>query len=279
VPTRIIRPLPVELTRILFELGPRKLVLVEGPDDVEIFRIWFHDRLSQVEFYSAEGYSSVETFLTEILNHSTTKQAYGLIDRDFRNEAEVEARLTDAEAHLFILRRYALENYLLEPVAVFEELRLCLGQNFQITGVEVMTQSLLNLCRQLKSVMAANWIFWDENLTRVSNRISYFGMHFPTNDQLLLIQETAKNLGCLEVEAGQRILEKETLLESSLVRLDSAYTHIDGKRLLRLLEKEYRIPHLDHFRRLLARTTRQIGLHPDIHGIVERRILGQGGEV
>jgi hypothetical protein len=30
-------------------------------------------------------------------------------------------------------------------------------------------------------------------------------------------------------------------------------------------------------RKLIARTTRQIGLHPDIQQIVEQRILGQGG--
>jgi hypothetical protein len=275
VPTRIIRPLPVELTRILFELGPRKLVLVEGPDDVETFQIWFQDRLSQVDFYSAEGYSSVETFLAEILHHSATKQAYGLIDRDFRSEAEVETPLADAEAHLFILRRYALENYLLDPVAVFDELRLYLGQNFQIASVEAMIQNLLNLCRQLKPIMAANWTFWDENLTRGDNRISYFDMRFPTNDRPLLIQETAKKLECIEAEeAEQRIVEKEALLDVSLAQLDSAYMHIDGKRLLRLLESEYRIPHLGHFRRLLARTTRQHGLHADIYELVERRILG-----
>ncbi|MBE7551057.1 MAG: DUF4435 domain-containing protein [Anaerolineales bacterium] len=279
MPTRIIRPLPPELTKILFELGPRKLVLVEGSDDVEIFRIWYHDRLSQVLFYPTEGYISVEVFLTEILNHSTTKQAYGLIDRDFRSEAEVETPLNDPEAHLFILRRYALENYLLEPVAVFEELSLYLGQNFHIVNEEAMVQSLLTMCRQLKPIIAANWIFWDENLTRTTNRIRYLDMRFPNDDRLLLFQRTAKNLGCLDEEAEQRILEKEALLETRLVDLNSAYTCIDGKRLLRLLEKEYRIPHLDHFYRLLARTIRQIGLHPDIQQIVEQRILSQGGEV
>lgn len=276
MPTRVIRPLPPELTRIFFELGPRKLILVEGPDDVEVFRIWYRDRLSQVLFYSAEGYSNVEAFLNETLNHSNTRQAYGLIDRDFRSEAEVEAPLNDPEAHLFILRRYALENYLLEPVAVFEELSLYLSQNFQIASAEAMAQKLLTLCYQLKSIMAANWIFWDENLTRTTNRISYFGMRFSIDDRPLLFQQTAKSLGCSEAEAEKRIIEKEVLLETILVHLDSAYRCIDGKRLLRLLEKEYRIPHLDHFYRLLARTTRQFGLHPDIQQIVEQRILDQG---
>jgi hypothetical protein len=259
-------------------LGPRKLVLVEGPDDVEVFRIWYHDRLSQIEFYPAEGYPSVEIFLNEILNYSISKQAYGLIDRDFRNETDVEAALTNPDAHLFILRYYALENYLLAPVAVFEELSLYLGQNFHIANVETMAQSLLNLCRQIKPIMAANWILWDENLTRAANRISYFGMGFPTDDRHLLLREMAKNLECSQAEAEPRISEKEVLLEASLVHLDTAYTCIDGKRLLRLLEKEYKIPHLDHFSRLLARTTRQIGLHPDIQYIVETRIL-QGGAV
>jgi hypothetical protein len=39
MPTRTIKPLPPELTTILFDLGPRKLVLVEGEGDREVFRV------------------------------------------------------------------------------------------------------------------------------------------------------------------------------------------------------------------------------------------------
>ncbi len=277
--TRKIKPLPVDLTWILFDLGPRKLVLVEGADDVEVFQIWYRDRRSQIEFYAAEGYSSVEVFLTEILNYSSTRQAYGFIDRDFRSEAEVEAQLANPETRLFILRRYALENYLLDPRAVFEELSLLYpGQNLQITDVSDMTRDLLNLCSQLKPIMAANWVFWDENLVRDTNRINYFSIGFPTNNRLLLIQEMAKKLEWVEAEAERGILEKETFLETALAHLDSAYCYIDGKRLLRLLGQTYHIPHLGHFRRLLARTTQQFELPPDIQTIVEKRILGRGGE-
>ncbi|MCK6625955.1 MAG: DUF4435 domain-containing protein [Anaerolineae bacterium] len=275
--TRIIRPLlPDNLTRLLFDLGSRKLILVEGDDDVEVFRIWYRDRLSQVEFYPAEGYSRVEAFLNEILDNSSTKQAYALIDRDFRNETEVEAPLTDPEAHLFILRRYALENYLLEPIAVFEELRTYYGENFAIADSQAMEESLLNLCNQLKPVIAANWIFWDENITGDINSIRYFDNSFPTDDRALLIRETARRLQCLEAEAEQKLVAKEAILNQILVNLNSAYTRVDGKRLQARLFREYRINTTEkHFRRLLARTVRQIGLHHDIRTIVEERILGQ----
>lgn len=275
--TRIIRPLlPDNLTRLLFDLGSRKLILVEGDDDVEVFRIWYRDRLSQVEFYPAEGYSRVEAFLNEILDNSSTKQAYALIDRDFRNETEVEAPLTDPEAHLFILRRYALENYLLEPIAVFEELRTYYGENFAIADSQAMEESLLNLCNQLKPVIAANWIFWDENITGDINSIRYFDNSFPTDDRALLIRETARRLQCLEAEAEQKLVAKEAILNQILVNLNSAYTRVDGKRLQAWLFREYRINTTEkHFRRLLARTVRQIGLHHDIRTIVEERILGQ----
>src|SRR5262249_42133607 len=125
---RIIKPRPPEVTRILFDAGPRKIVLVEGTDDRDIFREWYMERRSEVEFYHREagmGYENVIHFLEALQPYTT--HAYGIIDRDFRSDAEIEAPLRDLTKHLFILRRYAIENYLLEPEAVSEELRIYYG--------------------------------------------------------------------------------------------------------------------------------------------------------
>jgi len=50
--TRTIGQLPPELTDILFEAGNRKLVFVEGKDDLEVFEEWFMEDLSELYFYA-----------------------------------------------------------------------------------------------------------------------------------------------------------------------------------------------------------------------------------
>jgi len=222
--SRKIKPLPPELTRLLFQLGPRKLILLEGPSDVDVFNEWHRDRLSQVAFYSAGGHPNVEAFLDEILAISTTGHAYGIIDRDFRDEAQVAAALENPDNHLFILHRYALENYLLEPAAVLEELRQYHGPSVTIADETAMTQDLLEICRNLKPVMAANWVFWEEGIARGSSRIESFGEGFPTGNRPLLVQQTAHRLACSEAEAEQRISDKEQQIDAFLGQLESAYT-------------------------------------------------------
>ncbi len=274
--TRKIKPLPPELTYLIFGLGPRKLVLVEGPDDVAVFREWYRrDGRSQIEFYPAGGHDNVESYLNKILKTSATKRAYGIIDRDFRDEAEVKAKLANPNEHLFILRRYALENYLLEPAVVFEELRAYHGEKFAVADVKAMEQDLLDLCRQLKPIMAANWVFWDEYMASGSASIEFFKEGFPVDNRSLLLRESQKRLGCSKAEAEQRIAEKEALLDIVLTGLESAHTRTNGKYLLQRLSKKLSTTK-SHFRRLLVRTTAQIGLHSDIQAIVEERILAKG---
>jgi hypothetical protein len=275
--TRNIVPLPPELTRLLFTLGERKLVLVEGPTDVDVFKEWYRDRLSQIAFYPAEGHPNVESFLNEILAKSVTRRAYGIIDRDFRDEAEVNAALADPGGHLFILYRYAIENYLLEPAAVLEELRQYHGTGLAVDDEAIMAQSLLDICRWLKPVMAANWVFWEKDVAQGSSRVESFGEGFPADDRPLLIRETARRLGCSEEEAERRVVEKEARIDAALGQLESAYARINGKHILERLFKTYQIHTTkDHFRRLLARTVKtQLGVHDHIRAIVNRRILGE----
>jgi hypothetical protein len=275
--TRKIVPLPAKLTHLLFDLGKRKLVLLEGSTDVDVFKEWYRDRLSQIAFFPAKGHPNVKSFLETILAQSTTKRAYGIIDRDFRDEAEVNAALVNPDEHLFILYRYALENYLLEPAVVLEELRLFRGAELTLADEAAMAQELLEICRRLKPVMAANWVFWDQGVARGSSRIESFGEGFPIDDRPRLVRETAKRLSCSEKEAEQRIVEKESQLDVILGQLESAYTCVNGKHILEHLFKTYQIHTTkDHFRRLLARTIKtQIGIHHHIRAIVNQRILGE----
>lgn len=150
--------LPPDLTRLLYALGPRKLVLLEGASDVAVFQGWYWDRRDVIEFFSPEvpqGTSGVQTLLARILARSTSPhpREYGIIDRDFRDDVEVEAVLADPSAHLFILRRYCIENYLLEPAAVAEEVRVLSGSNTPPPHSQTMEAELLQMCRRLHTMM------------------------------------------------------------------------------------------------------------------------------
>jgi len=278
--TRTISKLPPELTNILFELGNRQLVLLEGKDDIEVFEEWFMENLSDIYFYPADGSLNVKTFLQEMLKKSSKGKIYGIIDRDFRTEQEVNAALSEQSAHLFILRRYALENYLLEPFAVWEELRIYPSKSFNIPDSSAMEKDLLKLCAQLKTMMAANWVIYDSS-TRENTGGKYFkeGYDIKKNSRKDIIQQTSKRLNWELARVEQKIVEKEVIIQSKLDSIDTAYQMIDGKHLLHQIMYKYTDepktkPRVEHFRRLLTRTVKEkIGLHTDILWIIKRRIL------
>lgn len=267
--------LPPDLTKVLFALGPRKLVLLEGASDVVVFREWYRDRRDVAEFFSPEvpqGTSGVRTLLGRILARSTSPnpREYGIIDRDFRRDAEVEAALADPSAHLFILRRYCIENYLLEPVAVAEEVRVLSGANADAPNPQVMEAELLELCRSLHTMMAANWAFSE------AGRKKYFQSgHTLPLDRQAVVAQVARELGCSEVDAEAVVSEKEGLIEPLLLILETAYWRINGKHLLFQIHKRFVRSGAtrDQFRSLLARAVKRAGLHEDIKAIIEQRVL------
>lgn len=274
--TRTISALPNDLVNLVFQLGNRKLVLLEGDDDVEILEEWFRDDLSELFFYAAEGYPNVESYLNILLNYSTKKRIFGILDRDFKSEQEVNNSYTDNDSQLFILRRYAIENYLLEPLAVWEELRVYHGRDFTIDNAQTMEQKLMNICRQLKTIMAANWIIHES-----STGTEYFSKGHQICNRDIIIRQASIRLGYDRNLTEQKIKEKEIIIESALNTISEAYTVINGKHILHQVFEKYinavkRGLRKEHFRNLLARTVKEkIGLHSDILLIIRQRILSR----
>jgi hypothetical protein len=273
---RTISALPTELTHAIFHLGHRKLVLVEGDDEVEVFTEWFRDDLSEILFYPAKGYANVETYLETLLAMSRFGQIYGIIDRDFRTEQQVNTSLSDETAHLFILRRYTLENYLLEPAAVWEELRIYHGQSFKIKDVTEMEAGLLDICEQLKTMMAANWVIYESH-----KGVAYFSKGHLISERRDIIRQAAQRLGDDINQVEDKITEKESFIQAALSNLEEAYQMINGKHLFHQVHQKYvneekRGLRTDHFRNLLARTVKEkVGLHTDIWLIIKQRILSK----
>jgi hypothetical protein len=271
---RTIQPYPPEMTEVLLTLGNRKLVWVEGPDDKETFREWFMEKRSEVEFYAAGGWKAVEDKIQEYLAHNIPN-VFGIIDRDFRSTDEVESTSQNPEARLFILRRYTIENYLLEPAALHEELRLYYDPDDPVPSIAELEAAMLALCQKLLVLMAANWV-----LSEISplEHERYFQPEYELQDRDALIRQAAQRARCSVEEIEQRIMKKEADLAPLLSSLDTAHTCINGKHLLHQLYKMYIVAvktgfHKKHLRRLLVRTVKQCGIHADIVAIVEQRIL------
>jgi hypothetical protein len=274
---RTISSLPPELTRLLFDAGTRIIVLVEGDDDRYVLREWFSESLSEIEFYDCGGISNLNKWLEGLLSLGTLKRAYAITDRDFRAEAEVDDSYVDG-SHLFILRRYALENYLLEPRPLWEVLTLrhpAIKAHFP--DEQAMETRLLEICRMLKSITAANLAYFDENRIQYQSsgqtaRLEYFsvGHH---HDRRIVIQQAAKQLQCDERECEKRIAEREEIIDQRLATLSLAHQVIDGKRILHWVNNDLFVTGRDYLFRLLTDRAKLRGLHPDIIKIVLDRIL------
>ncbi len=248
-----------ELTEILFKAGGRIVVLVEGVDDQYAFRQWFDDRLTEVEFFECGGIIQVEKLLAEFLAQSSMKRGYAIIDRDFRTEEQVEES-RQPESHCFVLRRYSLENYLMDVRPICMELEVVSGK--KVDAVEIEKQ-LLALCQRLKTICAIQWVCWEK-------RVLYWPDGYDIEPREMLIEKAAKDFGCSPVEAETLIAEKEDLIVARLTDLKTAHTVISGKRLFHWGKRELGFDKLDkdHVRRMLVRGVKQAGLPDDVKIIV-----------
>ncbi len=262
--TRTITSKPADLTEILFKAGGRVVVFVEGIDDEYAFREWFEDHRSEIEFFECGGVQQTEKLLAEFLAQSSLKRGYAIIDRDFRTDEQVgDSRKPDS--HCFILRRYSLENYLVDIQPICVELNVVTGVKADIAEIE---KRLLELCRKLKTICAIHWLCWEK-------RVNYWPDGFDIEPRQMLIEKAAKDFACSVTDAESLVAEKESLVEQKLNDLNAAHQIISGKRLLHhaYTELNFGRPGIDVFRRMLIRGVKMTGLPEDLTVIVMERIL------
>jgi hypothetical protein len=275
---RTISSLPPELTDLLFDAGTRIIVLVEGPSDRDVLREWFKEFLSEVEFYDCGGISNLIKLLEDLLKLGTLKRAYGIHDRDFRSDDDVNESYHE-DSHLFILRWYAIENFLLAPKSLWEVLTLRHPQiKDDLPDEPAMETRLLEICRTLKCIVAANWLYYDENEVQYQNtgqtaKLEYFPIGYP-HDRHLVIKQATKQLKCDEDDCEKRIAEREEVIERYLTDLNSAHQVVDGKRILHWIDHHHFKTGRDYLFRLLTKEVRLQSLPNDIIRIVQDRILG-----
>ena len=272
---RDIQAPPPHLVTLLVEVGPSTLVLVEGGDDKYILNEWYPEGDHNILYHvPLGGKTGVERLLDVVLTQTSLRRAFGIIDRDYRSQAEVDQRLSNPDEHLFVWPRYELENYLLLPAAIREELHVYYRGKATPPMEAEIENKMFELCHRLCPVMAANWTCLDAGA-------EYFKESFPLDNRTNLIHVTAAKLACSEAEAEQRVVTKEALLQPMMASLEQAHCGIKGKHLLYQLHALYvsQVPtvggglSIEYFKSLLARTVKGSGLHEDIKTIIEQRVL------
>ncbi len=257
---QVIKPLKeAEVTEILFKLGNRKLILLEGPTDTEVMEgIWYAEFLDRVMFYDCGGNDNVIRYCHSIKKF--VKQAYGIIDRDFKEESEV-----GVHNGILVLSLFCLENYLLFSNTVYEELRIALAKKFTSSLAE-LEKDLLELCRRLIPIVASNWLIWEEK----KGKEAYLTPGFPAEKRDFLLQQLSEKMGTPEATLQDRLIQKEKELECLLEKLEMAYTRISGKYLLKLLYQHFHFPASESYirRRLADRAKIQGSINKEIHDFV-----------
>jgi hypothetical protein len=83
-------------------------IYVEGDDDLQVLSHWF----PHLQFTVVGGKDQVRSHVSRDENRA--RASHGLLDRDFAPDDEI-ADSRKAGSRLVIMRRYCIENYLLEP--------------------------------------------------------------------------------------------------------------------------------------------------------------------
>jgi hypothetical protein len=172
-----------------------------------------------------------------------------------------------------------LENYLLEPRPLWEVLTICHPAiKADLPDEQAMEIRLLEICRMLKSVTAANLAYFNENRFQYQSsgqtaKLEYFSVGHP-HDRQIVVTQAAKQLQCDKDDCEKRIAEREVIIERYLVSLNSAHQVIDGKRILHWVNNDHFIIGRDYLFRFLADRAKLRGMHNDFVTIVRDRILG-----
>ena len=171
-----------------------RTIYVEGDDDVAVLSRWF----PQLEFEAGGGKEQVRRKVTR------NPASYGLLDRDFTPDAEVEAS-REPHSRVVVMRRYTIENYLLEPTIIatavsqliphagVNEVRIWLDETHARQGIHEWAEELA-LYAAANSIISdwRNSIMFDRQL----GFLRYFGP-LPPLSQGQVIQSLQRRLASL----------------------------------------------------------------------------------
>jgi len=253
--------------------GASLKVYVEDNADT-IWSVWFPpDR--GVEFENAGSKSRVRNKVQEDVKKGFL--SFGVVDRDFDDDTTVEQSLAQ-DSHVCILRRYAVENYLLEPQALADTVaRLPAVSRSEPEWKDpvYVEQTLLAWAYQLRFYAAANHLIdgWNRHILL----LRFFRPGQPDHlfDRGFILEQLrgwARGLPAVQ-QIESALDEQSARIGQACQTLEGVHQWIDGKTLLFSLLHP-RVFHVlplsaGDLRRYLAEAVRE-NLPPDLQTIAGR---------
>lgn len=205
-----------------------KTVYVEGDDDVHILQAWFPN----IQFTTAGGKDEVAK------RTKADTACYGLKDRDFADDAAVAASRAP-DSRLSLLRRFCIENYLLEPDIIAGAVRAMSALAPGLAGWTDETfvrQQLTQWGAELSLYAAANAIVAEWRQVVEADFLSYFGPLPPLQplSRVQVIQELQRRLAALSrPEVVEDALEMQySQIQQDIAAWEGLHRWINGKVLL-----------------------------------------------
>lgn len=280
---RTIGTLPPDLCRMIFRAGRRKVVLVEGKDDVETFEQWFPDLKSKLLFYDCTGYTKVEDWLSQILTDGHYLNVFGIRDRDL-DYLPTESKVTQCynkkskNVRLYITRLRNLENYLVDAQLLYDFFKALHRDKFKCQDTTQLENELLKIGQQLINVTAANMVIAENNASVPADQEKptefATGALFNANKKDT-ITATASKTRKSKAEITRQINPKITNIKQSAISLSKLNEYVDGKRYLMAIKTKYGfVPTLNQFYNLLcSRIPAQNEVPEYIKYIIKEKIL------
>jgi len=279
--------------------GSACAVLVEGEEQASDAWILKSVLLSavgeEITFHGRDGRERLLSELPDIFRQLPNDRVFAILDRDFLEDELVEPRYApDYSGHLFIWRRFTVENYLLEPSWITEavaEFYLHEPERIPETlrTAEATEGFLLDWCRRLAPQVAGNRVISDLTRETVRRGLSsvearrYFDDLTDRDPEWVLAELTQKYGGWSKAHPGLFSVEVlqarfEDRLEGVLARVQTpsgAHQVVSGKILMKALYARLpggTKPGKEYVRNRLVRMASKQA-PDDIRILVEGRIL------
>ena len=200
-------------------------IYVEGDDDLRILRAWFPG----IPFTKAGGKDEVAKRTKE------ETACHGFKDRDFATDTEVAASRAP-DSRLALLRRYCIENYLLEPDIIASAVRAmpAVASDLAAWMDEAFVRGqLMQWGAELALYAAANSIIAEWKLIVETDFRRYFGS-LPPLPRERVVEELRRRLALLtRPEDVDHILEARFIqVQQDVTTWDGLHRWIIGKVLL-----------------------------------------------
>ena len=221
------------------EAGRKTIVFVEGKYDKKIFELVYEKYTDKIEFIIALNCRKVKEYLEGCVQNIKEERYFGIIDRDFRTDKERENEMQEDKYKdkLYILTRYAIENYLIESEVLLKFLN-------EVISIETIKGIIHNIFKSLINVMAGNWLLLDLDF----GKTFLLDENIPTDKEIILkklnkkIKEKIEDDEISEETIKEKYEKYHSIISKMQDNVDELQKYINGKHFFH------------HFRRKIKNT-------------------------